>query len=95
MNELMKKMKAYEAAHGEPMTFTGHDDIEYKAVELKSLKKGQTFKRKFDAKMTLERNHYNRKDFFGPANYSCSDENYPWGGHEIFLKPTTTVFVEV
>jgi len=78
----------------EPMTFTGHDDIEYKAVELKSLKKGDYFKRAFNGWSVLIKNHYNRKDMFrGYANYSCSyteDMN-----KEIFLKPTTTVFVEV
>ena len=89
----MKKITAYEAAHGKPMTFIGHDDIEYKAVELKSLKKGEYFKRSWQGHKDLIRNHYNRKDQFGPANFSCSYANDM--NKEIFLKPTTTVYVEV
>tara|TARA_R110002167_G_scaffold87013_4_gene235443 strand:+ start:708 stop:905 length:198 start_codon:yes stop_codon:yes gene_type:complete len=64
-----------------------------KPVLLKSLKQNAYFKRKATAADTLIRNHYNRKDQFGPANFSCSyaeDMN-----KEIFLKPTTTVFVEI
>ena len=93
MNDLMKKIKAYEKHHGELFTITGHDDIEYKSVELKSLKKGAYFKRSWQGHNTLIRNHYNRKDQFGPANFSCSYANDM--NKEIFLKPTTTVFVEI
>lgn len=66
----------------------------FKQVPLNTLKLGETFKRKPNGKMTLERNHYNPKDSFGPASFSCSDQELPWGGHEIFLKPSTQVYVE-
>jgi|TARA_R110000822_G_scaffold14621_1_gene51220 hypothetical protein len=64
-----------------------------KPVLLKSLKQNAYFKRKETAADTLIRNHYNRKDQFGPANFSCSYTNDM--NKEIFLKPTTTVFVEI
>ena len=63
-----------------------------KQVLLKQVKQGETFKRKADAKHEFVRNHYNRKDMFGPANYSCTN----WDtGNEIFLKPSTLVFIDV
>lgn len=61
-------------------------------VKLRSLKEGEYFKRKPDAKKEYIRNHYNRKDAFGPANYCCTDADNI--GREIFLKPDTTVYVE-
>ncbi len=62
-----------------------------KKVLLKQVKRGGTFKRKPDAKHEFIRNHYNRKDSWGPANYSCIN----WDtGNEIFLKPTTPVFID-
>ena len=66
----------------------------FEQVELRKLKLGDRFMRKPNGKMTLERNHYNPKDSFGPATFSCSDENLPWGGHEVFLKPSTIVYRE-
>jgi hypothetical protein len=65
----------------------------FKAVSIRAVKQGGYFKRKPTAAGEYVRNHYNRKDQFGPANYSCSrvdDVNA-----EIFLKPSTVVFVEV
>ena len=64
----------------------------WEARELRKVKEGAEFKRKPHAKHEFTRNHYNRKDIFGPANFSCS--NYETGD-EIFLKPTTIVWVEV
>lgn len=63
-----------------------------KKVELRKVKEGAYFKRKPSAKTEYIRNHYNRKDQFGPANYSCSDANDM--NREIFLKPSTIVYVE-
>jgi len=65
----------------------------FKQVKLSTVKQGDYFKRKPGAKTEYIRNHYNRKDFFGPANYSCTDSEGI--GREIFLKPATLVFVEV
>ena len=64
----------------------------WEARELRKVKEGAEFKRKPHARCSFIRNHYNRKDIFGPANFSCS--NYETGD-EIFLKPTTIVWVEV
>jgi len=63
-----------------------------KEVELRKVKEGGYFKRKPTAAAEYIRNHYNRKDQFGPANYSCSDANDM--NREIFLKPSTLVYVE-
>ena len=63
-----------------------------KKVELRKVEKGGYFKRKPTAAAEYIRNHYNRKDQFGPANYSCSDANDM--NREIFLKPSTIVYVE-
>lgn len=64
----------------------------WEARELRKVKEGAEFKRKPHARGSFIRNHYNRKDIFGPANFSCS--NYETGD-EIFLKPSTIVWVEV
>ena len=63
-----------------------------KKVELRKVEKGGYFKRQPTAAAEYIRNHYNRKDQFGPANYSCSDANDM--NREIFLKPSTIVYVE-
>jgi hypothetical protein len=66
---------------------------EYTPVAISAVKKGDYFRRKPTAAGEYIRGHYNRKDQFGPANYSCTateDTN-----KEIFLKPSTTVYVEV
>ena len=49
---------------------------------------------KIDAQKTLKRQHYNPKDAFGPACYSCGDA---WGdiNYEIFLKGSTMVWVDM
>ena len=60
--------------------------------QLRHIKQGDTFKRKPNAAATFIRNHYNRKDFFGPANFSCSDVDDM--NREIFLKPSTLIYVE-
>mgnify|MGYP003671991009 FL=1 len=59
-------------------------------VILKSLKKGDIFRRKPDG-VEYIRDHYNRKDMFGPASYCCTD----WHdiGRSIQLKPSTLVWV--
>ena len=79
------------------MTFSNPHDLPIcmmKQVPLKSLKSGDTFLRKIDAQRTLKRQHYNRKDYFGPANYSCGDA-FGDINYEIFLKPTTQVWIEM
>mgnify|MGYP003625716941 CR=1 FL=1 len=66
---------------------------EYKPVAISAVKKGDYFRRKPTAAGEYIRGHYNRKDQFGPANYSCTateDTN-----KEICLKPSTVVYVEV
>ena len=63
-----------------------------KEIELRKVKEGDFFKRKPSAYTEYVRNHYNRNDQFGPANYSCSDANDM--NREIFLKPSTIVYVE-
>lgn len=64
----------------------------YTTKQLRHIKQGDTFKRKPDALTTFIRGHYNRKDFFGPANFSCVD-SYDVN-REIFLKPSTLIYVE-
>ena len=61
-------------------------------VLLKHVKEGSFFKRKENAKSEFIRNHYNRKSWLnGFANYSCTNDDT---GSEIFLKPTTLVWVD-
>ena len=60
-------------------------------VLLKHVKEGHTFMRKENAKHEFIRNHYNRKSWLGAANYSCTNDGT---GSEIFLKPTTLVWVD-
>ena len=73
-------------------TLTMSYDTEYKKVELRKVKQGDLFKRKPSALSFFVRNHYNKKDFFGPANFTCTNWD---NGNEVFLKPSTVVFVEV
>ena len=58
---------------------------------LKTVKKGDSFKRKLEAKAEFIKNHYNRKSVYGPACFSCSDTEDI--NREIFLNPKTMVFV--
>lgn len=70
----------------------------FQTAELRHVKEGTEFRRKLNAKSSFIRNHYNRKNAYGteaPASFSCTDAEYPWGGREIFLKPSTLVFVEI
>ena len=70
----------------------------WEARELRKVKEGAEFKRKPHARGSFIRNHYNRKNAYGmeaPASFTCVDAEYPWGGREIYLKPTTIVWVEV
>jgi hypothetical protein len=60
-------------------------------VELRSVKEGAYFKRKADAKKEYIRAHYNRKDAFGPATFTCTDSEDI--GRCIQLKPETIVYV--
>ena len=63
-----------------------------KVIELRKLKEGEYFKRKSDAKKEYIRGHYNRKNDFGPASFSCTDSDDI--GRCIELKPSTIVYVE-
>ena len=69
------------------------DQAEFKALEIRHVKEGDFFRRKPEAKKEFIKNHYNRKDRFGPANYCCTAADDI--GREIFLKPSTIVYVEV
>ena len=60
-------------------------------VPLRNLQEGAIFQRKEFSDTYYERNHYNRKDQFGPACYSCTNLN---SMNEIFLKPSTTVWID-
>jgi len=64
-------------------------------VKLRSVKEGEYFKRKPNAKGEFIRNHYNPKSKYGMpafANFSCTSADDI--GKEIFLKPDTIVYVE-
>ena len=69
------------------------DQAEFKALEIRHIKEGDFFRRKPEAKKEFIKNHYNRKDRFGPANYCCTAADDI--GREIFLKTSTIVYVEV
>ena len=59
-------------------------------VTVKSLKKGDIFRRSAYG-VEYIRDHYNRKDLFGPATYCCTDcHDF---GRSIQLKGTTLVWV--
>lgn len=61
-------------------------------VELRSLKQGEYFYRKPKAKDMFIRNHYNRKDQWNSyANFSCTNDRT---GYELFLKPSTKVWID-
>ena len=60
-------------------------------IELRKVKKGDSFKRKPDAHKEYIREHYNRKDMWGPAGFCCSDCDDI--GRSIQLKPSTIVYV--
>ena len=63
-----------------------------KQVELRTLRRGDWFKRKPEASQHYIREHYNRKDQFGPAGYWCSKEFAHDQGMQ--LKPGTLVWVD-
>ena len=62
------------------------------AVKLRTVKKGQEFCRKPTSEKYYVRAHYNRKDEFGPATFTCIDGDDI--GRYIELKPDTIVYVE-
>ena len=64
-----------------------------KAVELRNVKEGQEFCRKPTSKKYYIRAHYNRKDAFGPASFTCVDGDDI--GRSIQLKPSTIVYIEI
>jgi len=60
-------------------------------VQIKSVKQGAIFSKREDGPLYI-RNHYNRKDMFGPACFSvsrCDDMN-----SETTMKPTKLVWVD-
>ena len=66
-----------------------------RAVALRSVKEGEYFRRKPNAKGEFVRNHYNPKSQYGMpafANFSCTSADDVC--REIFLKPDTIVYVE-
>ena len=62
-------------------------------IILKDLKKGQFFKRKESSKKVFVREHFNRKDAYGPASIWCGDAE-SWGDG-IELNPKTKVFIGI
>jgi len=71
---------------------TGWEEIGLKKVELRHVREGGYFKRKPLAKTDYIRNHYNRAGHGWFANFSASDADDM--NREIFLKPSTLVWVE-
>tara|TARA_R110000823_G_scaffold193346_1_gene324902 strand:- start:466 stop:666 length:201 start_codon:yes stop_codon:yes gene_type:complete len=63
-----------------------------KTILLRQVKQGESFKRKPEANKEYIREHYNRKDMFGPATFCCSDSDDI--GRSIQLNPSTVVYVE-
>ncbi len=62
-------------------------------VILKHLKTGASFKKKVDAKNSMTKGHYNRKDSFGPASFTCVSDADVWGsGQE--LNPNKLVWID-
>jgi hypothetical protein len=68
------------------------ENLMSKTITLKALKKGELFKRKLESKTVFIREHFNRKDSFGPASICCSDAEDI--NREVFLNPNTTVFLD-
>ena len=63
-------------------------------VSLKSLKKGDEFKKKPDAKFCFYKGDYNRKNSFDKtATYTCAHENDMWGGGS-FINAAAFVYVD-
>ena len=60
-------------------------------VQIKSIKQGAIFSKREDGPLYI-RNHYNRKDMFGPACFSVS--RYEDVNSETFLKPSKLVWVD-
>ena len=60
-------------------------------VQIRQVKQGEYFQRKNEGTLWI-RNHYNKKDQFGPACFSVSkveDMN-----HESFIQPSVLVLVD-
>tara|TARA_R110002153_G_scaffold196723_4_gene350116 strand:- start:1183 stop:1392 length:210 start_codon:yes stop_codon:yes gene_type:complete len=60
-------------------------------IKLKDLKLGSFFKRKETSKKVFTRDHFNRKNQWGPASIWCGDVE-AWGDG-IELNPNTIVFI--
>jgi len=60
-------------------------------VQIKTVKQGAIFSKREDGPEYI-RNHYNRKDMFGPACFSVS--RYDDVNSETFLKPNKLVWVD-
>ena len=87
--ELIRQL--LEAIRNKPQT-TPEKQTMSKTITLKALKKGELFKRKLESKTVFIREHFNRKDSFGPASICCSDAEDI--NREVFLNPNTTVFLD-
>ena len=62
-------------------------------IELRKVKQGEYFRRKPMAKTEFIRGHYNRKSQYdGFASFACNDTEDM--NREIYLKPSTMVFIE-
>ena len=60
-------------------------------IKLKALKQGEYFKRKESSQKVFVREHFNRKNYLGPASIWCGDVDSIGDGIE--LNPNTIVFV--
>jgi len=60
-------------------------------VQIKSVKQGAIFSKREDGPLYI-RNHYNRKDMFGPACFSVS--RYDDMNSETTMKPSKLVWVD-
>ena len=69
-------------------TITNEFGETFKKVSLKSLKQGDEFKRKPDAKKSFFKGHYNRKSYLQKTpTYNCVHDQDVWGsGIEINAK---------
>ena len=61
-------------------------------INLKDLKQGDVFKRKESSKKVFIRQHFNRKNQWGPASIWCGDADAIGDGIE--LNPNTIVFLD-
>ena len=86
-----KEFEAYLKKHN--LVANKYGDT-FKKVALKSLKKGDQFWKKPDAKYSFYKGHYNRANqFHKTATYTCISENEPWGGGQ-YINAKAFVYID-